>query len=57
MVGDCIKRIPGYFFWVTTAYPNISIEVMEFHQVILASGLSIVCQDISFRNGHLASVT
>lgn len=29
---------------------------MEFHQVILASGRSVVRQDISLRNRHLASV-
>lgn len=57
MVGDYIKTIPGYFPWETTAYPNISIELMEFYQVIFTSVLSVVCQDISFRNRHLASVT
>jgi len=57
LAGNCIKRIYGYFLWETTADPNISIEVMEFHKVTLVSGLRIVCQDISFRNTHLASVT
>lgn len=37
VVGDYIKRIPGYFPWETTAYPDITIKVMDFHHVILTS--------------------
>lgn len=56
-IGDYIKTIPGHFPWETIAYPNISIEFTEFNEVIFTSELSIVCQDISFRNKCLASAT